>query len=56
MFRTSMKEGKSEKQKPMESMTKVKDRTKHSKGSGMETEQAEQLDALLNQSDKVLNN
>ena len=36
-------------------MTKVKDRTKSSQGSTMETDQAKQLDALLNQSVKVLN-
>ena len=33
----------------------LKDKVKNSEGSGMETDHAEQLDTLLNQSAKVLN-
>ena len=33
--------------KPTESITQLKDRAKHSEGSGMKTDQAERLDKLL---------
>ena len=49
------KTGKPEKPKTTLSIVKLKDKTKISKGSGMETDQAELLDVPLNQSAKVLN-
>ena len=46
------KTGKSEKPKTTPDITELKDKIKSSKGSGLETDQTEQLDVLLNQSAK----
>ena len=48
------KGGESEKPKTTENIAKLKDITRSSDGLGMETDQAEQFDALSNQSAKVL--
>ena len=39
----------------MESISQLKEKAECSKGSGMEADQADQLDALLNLTTKVLN-
>ena len=50
-----IKTGKFERSKTTAGIIEFKDKVKGNEGSGMKTVQAEQLDALLNQSTKVLN-
>ena len=54
-FRTNYKSRKTNKPKTTVGIAKLTDETKSIKGSGIETDQAKQLDVLLNQSAKVLN-